>query len=133
MVQNLFGAYNQDSVYIPFDGIKEFDDSDRIFIHIIDSISKEDIAKNVLNLIYSGVALSGKTIQDINTILEHDNVPIDIDSVKNKEYKVYLCVKYGMIPSNPIEFLRLLNYITTKSAMLIKKQIKHTNDSHVYD
>lgn len=55
-----FGAYNQDSVYIPFDGIKEFDDSDRIFIHIIDSISKEDIAKNVLNLIYSGVALSGK-------------------------------------------------------------------------
>lgn len=64
----------------------------------------------------------GKTIQDINTILEHDNVPIDIDSVKNKEYKVYLCVKYGMIPSNPIEFLRLLNYITTKSAMLIKSK-----------
>lgn len=117
-----FGAYNQDSVYIPFDGIKEFDDSDRIFIHIINSISKEEIAKNVLNLIYSGVALSGKTIQDINTILEHDNVPIDIDNVKNKEYKVYLCVKYGMIPSNPIEFLRVLNYITTKSAMLIKSK-----------
>jgi len=116
-------AFQEDCVYIPLEEIKEFDSEDRIFVHLVDCITYEEVLERVSNLLYSGVALSKNTLNNIDIILDfHSDFKLNVDNVKNKEYKCLLCVKHNIIPSNPIEFLRLLVFSTTNSTMLIKSK-----------
>ena len=124
--ESLLGKYNEDCVYIPERELFLSDSQDSVKIHVIKSISKEEIKLRVKGLLNSGVALSSDTLLNLINIIEYLNLDIDIDSVKNKEVKVYLYESLNLLPSNPEEFLRYLLYkareysINKKSFLLIK-------------
>jgi len=44
----------------------------------------------------------------------------DIEIVKNKEAKMIICKQRNLKPSNPVEFLRYLIYLSTENTLLIK-------------
>ena len=89
-------------------------------LKVISSLTDEEIAIRCRNLLYSGVALSSGTLENIFTIFDYIHFEYDLDEIKNKEAKVRFEAKFNIIPKNPIEFLRLAVFIKTDSTLLIK-------------
>ena len=118
--------YKEDSVYIPVRELVLIDSQESIKIQLIKSISEEELKSKVRDLLTSGVALSSGTLSDLINIIEYLKLELNIDSVKNKEIRVYLYEYLNILPSSPEEFLRYLLYrardysLNKKSFLLIK-------------
>jgi|TARA_Y100000310_G_C20658358_1_gene803246 hypothetical protein len=117
-----YGVYNKDSVYIPAEkleipkiNVKE------IKLVKIKGYTKEELKNKLLNLLKSGVALKQSTIKDILNICYYINIEKSlIDKIKNREVRAALYDHFGLVPENPIEFLRFVIYKTTGNTLLIK-------------
>lgn len=114
------GIFDRDTVYIPPEKLELPEDAKPIKITVIDSIDNEEIETRTVKMIMTGAALSKETLNDVVTILKFLEIKPDIDEVPNKELKNYLCDILGILPKNPVEFLRYLIYKSTKSTLLIK-------------
>ena len=118
--------YNEDSVYIPVRELILIDSQESIKIQLIKSISEEELKSRVRDLLTLGAALSSDILSDLINIIEYLKLELNIDSVKNKEIRVYLYEYLNILPSSPEEFLRYLLYrardysMNKKSFLLIK-------------
>lgn len=112
------GIYNSEMVYIPYEKLEIPELKENVPLVVINKITELELGNKLLELITSGIALSSQTINDI--MLLSDYIPRDkFDDIKNREIKIALYDKYGVVPSNNIEFLRYLIYKTTESTLLI--------------
>lgn len=89
-------------------------------VTVITSISNEEIGKRVHKMLESGVALKDDTLKAVLTIAEYLSLELDLEKVRNKEFKMFLYKELGTIPENPVEFLRYMIYLNTTRTLLIK-------------
>ena len=126
------GIYDQETVYIPPEVLEVPDIKDGIPLVIIKAMDRDAILEGILNLA-SGIALSSETLADIMTIVESNKYDSSfVNQIGNRELKAMLCDFYGLVPSEPVEFLRYLISELTDETLLIKnddliEKIKNAN------
>jgi hypothetical protein len=105
---------------------KPIDISQTIFI---DTISEEEVMERCQNMLYSGIALSQETIENILIILENK---YEINRIKNKEALCIICVKNDIYPQNAEDIVRVLVYKATEKTLLIKDKdtLKKVSESN---
>lgn len=131
------GIYNQDLVYIPYEALEIPELEEDIPMVVIHNINAEQLNERLLNLLTSGIALSKQTVQDVMEL--SDYIDVDrFDEIVNKEVKIALYDKYGVVPKNNVDFLRYLVFKTTGSTLLIQsrdliKSIKNSDIEKPYE
>ena len=113
------GMFDNDLVYIPHEKLDIPELEDNIELKVIRNISIEELGERLLSLLTSGIALSKQTIADIMTLSDYIDKE-KFDDIKNREVKIALYDKYGVVPKNNMEFLRYLVYKTTNSTLYIQ-------------
>jgi len=118
------GIYNKDSVYIPSEKLEIPEVNEDLKLIIIKGYTKEELKNKLINLINSGIALKDNTLNDLIEIALSVNLKDnEIEGIKNKEMRAILYNSLGLIPSNPVEFLRYVIYNTTEESLLIKSNV----------
>jgi hypothetical protein len=119
------GIYNSDSVYIPAEELNIPGlDLDKLELIVIHGLTKDELRVKLLDLLSSGIALAEDTISavlDVALFVELTNA--EVNSIKNKEVKVVLFDFLGLVPNNPIEFLRYVIFKATGKTLLIKDKV----------
>ena len=120
-------GFTGDDVYLP-DRDVDIDLPEIENIKIIKSITIDDFKEKFGEIITSNIALSKNDITNIililNDLFTFDETSYLINSCDNKEIKILLCDKIGVLPENPEDFLRYLIYIASekKTTLLIKDE-----------
>ena len=113
--------YNQDLVYIPHEKLEVPDLDEDVKLIPIVKLTELELGNRLLELLKSGIALSKQTVEDVMMLSDY----IDkerFDEINNKEVKIALYNKYGIVPKNNMDFLRYLVYKLSGSTMLIKSK-----------
>lgn len=113
---------NNVPIYIPNDKLELPDGISPIKITVIDAIEENEIENKIKNMLCSGIALTSNTLNHIVNILKYYKFYIDIDTIKNKESKIFICDLMNILPANPIEFLRFIMYLATNNTLIIKNK-----------
>jgi hypothetical protein len=116
------GVFDAERVYIPSEqlDVSAIDIETFDFV-VIRGMTYAEIKWALLDLLSSGVALSEQSIKDVLDAASLVGFTTDeIEQVRNREVKIALYELYGMVPANPIEFLRYVSYKATGSTLLIK-------------
>lgn len=118
------GNFDHDTVYIPVEDLEIPPiDTDKIRLVVIRGLTKDELKTELLKLLSAGVALSEETIADCIDVAQFVELTEDeVDLVKNKEVKAALYDYFGIVPSNPTEFLRYVVYRATNKTLLIKNR-----------
>jgi len=116
------GLYHQDNVYIPTEKLNIPEIKENIPIKVIRGVSREEFKNIVLSFIKKGVALSETTLLDLKEIIKKyiDITVNDIEEIHNKEVRCLCFDMLNLVPTDPVEFLRLIVYKATGKALLIK-------------
>ena len=128
-LENL-NAYSKDTIFIPAEKLDTV--KNQVEFIVIKGMTKTQLKERLLVLLESGVALEQQTVDDCVELCEELKINT-LERINNKEVRVALGIKLGLVPSDPIEFLRLLIYKSTKKTLLIKspvtiKAIKEVKD-----
>ena len=116
------GIYREDAVYIPHEILELPTITDNIPLVVIKAMTTEEILDNIVNLA-SGIALAQETLDDIMAIVKsHNYEPSFVEKIGNRELKALLSDFYGIVPSEPVEFLRHLVSKLTDESLIIKNQ-----------
>jgi len=114
------GIYRGDTVYIPHEKLEIPAVTQNIPLVVIKAMSKEELLDSIVKL-GSGIALSQETLNDIMTIVKANNYDSDfVKNIGNRELKTLLSNFYGLVPSEPVEYLRYLVNKLTGESLLIK-------------
>lgn len=116
------GIYRDGIMYIPNEKINLDENIPAIKLTVIDVIDEEEIKNKVMSMLYSGIALSSKVLNHLLNIVKYYEFEIDPEEIKNKEMKIILCKEFDIVPKSPVEFLRLIIYLTTNESLLIKNK-----------
>ena len=109
-----------DFIYIPAEKLKVPKVKD-LPLKVIHGLEKNELIGKALAMLESGIALEERTIDEILELLSLLNYKFkSVDTIRNKEALTKIIAKTGVYPSNPIEFLRYLVYLSTESTLLIK-------------
>lgn len=115
------GIYSKDSVYIPQEELDLPHMIDPIEIMVIKGYTLEEFKEKTIKVVNSGIALKKETLDDFMSILIDCNIKEDeITAFKNRELKAMLYDLMGIVPENPVEFLRYVIYKTLGTSLLIK-------------
>lgn len=108
-------------VYIPNEVLKIPNlKLDSISLVVIKGYTKDELKEKLLQLL-SGIALKEDTIKSALEVAKFVELEaVEVEEVKNKEAKVALYDYLGLVPSNPVEFLRYVVFKTTGTTLLIK-------------
>ena len=90
---------------------------------VIAPITVEEISEKVCQLLYSGIALKGDTIEAVIALIDEFSIKIDINSVKNIESKMHLYKRLNILPSSPEEMVRYLVFLHTGKTLVIKNPL----------
>lgn len=126
------GVYSEDTVYIPHEILELPVIREDIPLTVVKAGTAKEILDAIINL-GSGIALAQETLDDIMTIVEaNDYDSAFVQEITNRELKALLCDFYGLVPSEPVEFLRHLISKLTDESLLIKNdyligKIKESN------
>lgn len=126
------GFLNNSEIYIPTKTLEVPELTRDFKITIIHGVSRQEIQEHIKNLIFSGIALSQETIQDLVELRDYFNFPIE--DIPNKELRVIMYQQLGYIPRNVDEFLRYIIYIATGSALKVQndyifKELKYCREA----
>ena len=114
------GVYSDNTVYIPNEKLEVPELKEGIQLTLINALTGEEILERIIKL-GSGVALSKSTLNDIMTIVKHNNYSMSIvNSIENRELKGLLFDYYGIVPTEPVEYLRYVINKMTGESLLIK-------------
>ena len=114
--------FTSEFVYFPAEKL-ELPEIKQIPLKLIRGLDTQVLINKSLNLLSSGVALDETTIDDVLELLEALDYEFEsVDQIKNKEALVKVIAKTNRYPSSPVEFLRYLIFLSTKSALLIKNE-----------
>lgn len=115
------GVYSEESVYIPAEALDAPELKDGIRIVVIRGLTKEELKVELMKLLTSGVALHERTVTDAIDVAQFVGInENDVALVKNKEVKSALYDHFGIVPTQPVEFLRYIVYRATEKTLLIK-------------
>jgi len=118
-----FGIYDQDRVYIPSEELNVPGVTEDVVLIVVQALTKEEILEKIIALGGSGVALAKWTLSDIvEIVIENQYNPEFVGLIKNRELKALLCDLYGIVPEEPVEFLRYLISKLTGESLLIKNK-----------
>ncbi|WP_066116984.1 hypothetical protein [Geminocystis sp. NIES-3709] len=116
------GIYREDAVYIPKEILELPAITDDIPLVVIKAMTAEEILEQIINLA-DGIALAQETLDDIMDIIKSHNFnPSFVEKIGNRELKALLYDFYGIVPSEPVEFLRHLISKLTDESLLIKNK-----------
>lgn len=87
---------------------------------VIKPITKTKIGIKVQDMLASGIALKGDTLDNLFSLIEEFNFQIDINVVKNIEAKMKLYSILNILPDSVDEFVRFMVYQITGETLLIK-------------
>ncbi|MBR4610600.1 MAG: hypothetical protein IKO38_09150, partial [Erysipelotrichaceae bacterium] len=117
------GIYNEESVYVPKEKLEIPELDKDIELIKIRAYSEKEVADKLMIMLKSGIALNNDTLKDIYELSDLIDKNC-FDEIKNRQVKIYLYDKYGIMPEDPEEFLKYIIYkITNKT---IKVQDKET-------
>lgn len=125
--------------YVPNDGENDVPAIDFKNFKVIMPISADDLFNRCWNMLCSGVALKGDTMQAVaDYVIEcvHNGKMINVDSIKNREALIYLCDALNIWPENAHNLFRLIMYKTTGDTMIVNnddtiRRIKISG--HIFD
>lgn len=113
-------GFTSDFIYIPAEEL-QLPDAKKIPLKVIRGLAEEEIIARCLGMLSSGIALEEKTIDEVLELLWQFGYKFkSVDGIRNKEALTKIIAKTGVYPSNPVEFLRFLVYLSTESTLLIK-------------
>jgi len=126
-------------VYIPKEALHiPHWDKENIKLIVIKGYTKLELEIKLMELLASGIAMKEETVLDCVEVakfvgLNEGQIPL----VKNKEVKIALYDHLGLVPENPVAFLRYVVYKATGKTLLIKnetliKAIKEAEDKTAY-
>lgn len=112
--------YNEATVYVP---LRDFDIPwiDWIKITVIVWLNQLQIKEKLLNFLWTWIALSSQTVQDCVDVAWFCGIS-SIEGIKNKEVTTAMCEQLGIIPSDPVDFFRLIVKSTTWNTLLINNR-----------
>lgn len=128
-----------DNGYVPNDGENDAPAIDFKNFKVIMSISADDLFNRCWNMLCSGVALKGDTMQTVaDYVIEHvhNGKMINVDFIKNREALVYICDVLNIWPENAHNLFRLIMYKTTGDTMIVNNDdtIRRIKTSgHIFD
>jgi hypothetical protein len=126
------GIYHEDAVYIPRETLELSAIEEDIPLVVIRAMDAQEILDAIVKL-GSGIALAQQTLDDIMIIIEANKYESGfVENIANRELKALLYDFYGLVPSEPVEFLRHLVSKLTDESLLIKndrliEKIKQAN------
>ncbi|WP_330203125.1 hypothetical protein [Cyanobacterium sp. Dongsha4] len=116
------GIYREDAVYIPKEILELPNITDDIPLVVIKAMTAEEILNSIVKLA-DGIALAQETLDDIMEIVKgHNYEKSFVEKIGNRELKALLLDFYGIVPSEPVEFLRHLISKLTDESLLIKNK-----------
>lgn len=114
----LMGTYDERTVFIPNERLDIPEISDGIKLIVIKGYTKSQLKTKLLKILDSGIAL--KNIDEVVEVAKFVDLTDDeVLNINNKEVRVRLYNLLGLVPSEPIEFLRLALFETTDKTLLI--------------
>lgn len=131
------GIYSKDSVYIPREELSVPGIEEDVPLVVIKGLTRGEMMAKLMTVLASGIALKEDTIKDIVDVAIFIGInEEEVAKVKNKEARVMLYDHLDLIPSDPVEFLRLAVYKSTGTTLLIKNKtlvdsIKASNNLQV--
>ncbi len=125
--------------YVPNDGENDVPAIDFKNFKVIMPISADDLFNRCWNMLCSGVALKGDTMQAVADYVighVHNGKMINVDSIKNREALIYICDALNIWPENAHNLFRLIMYKTTGDTMIVNnddtiRRIKISG--HIFD
>ena len=126
------GIYNKDTVYIPHEKLELPEIKEDLPLTVIKAMTAKEILDQIIEL-GSGIALAQKTLDDIMIIIKTNDYDDNfVEQIKNRELKALLYDFFGIVPSEPVEFLRHLISKLTDESLIIKNdylinKIKESN------
>jgi hypothetical protein len=114
-----YGSNFEGEIYIP-DEVLDVPDT-KLKFKVIKALSKKELTQKCLDILKSGIALKEETLSDVFQLIE--NLGYNFtgqEEIRNKEAVILIADKYGIYPTNPVEFLRYIVYKSTDSTLLIK-------------
>jgi hypothetical protein len=107
-------------VYIPKEALKiPGIEMDSIKLVVIRGYTIDELKEKLLQLLESGIALKENTVKAVVEVATFVGLD-DLTRVKNKEVRAHLYEHLGLVPTDPVEFLRYAVFAATGSALLIK-------------
>ena len=126
------GVFNGDAVYIPREKLEIPELKNDLPLVVIKAMNRAEILDAIIEL-GSGIALAEETLADIMSIIDANRYDQEfISRIQNRELKALILDLYGIVPSEPVEFLRHLISKLTDESLLIKndaliEKIKQSN------
>lgn len=74
-------------------------------------------------MLSSGIALHSNTLDKLFKIFNYFNYVPDIETIKNKEAKMYVYKLTDTVPQEPTEWVRYVIYLLTGKCLLIKDKM----------
>ena len=114
------GVYRESAVYIPREVLECPAITADMPLTVVRAIGKEEALEKIIEL-GSGIALAPQTLDDVMSIVVAGKFdPTFVEKIANRELKTLLSDHYGLVPSDPIGFLRHLVSKLTDQSLLIK-------------
>lgn len=119
-----WGTYDQSTVYIPTEKLElPKIHIDKVPLVVIHGLTKEELKSRLIDFLRLGVALKDDTKRDVIDVATFVVfTQEEVEAINNKEVKVCLFDYLGMIPKNPVEFLRYMIYKSTNRTLIIKNK-----------
>lgn len=116
------GVYDSECVYIPLE-ILDIPEVTSLPLVYIQGITVEQLYRSVISL-GLGAALAQDTLNKLRTIVEGYQLSVEVllPEIRNKELKVVLKDFLGIVPSDPLEYLRFVVWKLTGDTLLIKSR-----------
>lgn len=119
------GIYSSDLIYIPSEVLEL---PNALPIKVISTLPNEELIKRCLSMLCSGIALKQSTIQDILNVLEGCGYVITgNEDIKNKEARILIADKTGILPTNGDDLFRYIFYKATNgNTLVVNSKENHT-------
>jgi len=111
------GGYSKETIFIPAEKLDRVDNAMEFIL--IRGLTRNELRERILTLLETGIALTQESVDDCVALCSELKIN-NLERINNKEVRVALGLKLGLVPSDPVEFLRLLIYKATKKTLLIK-------------
>ncbi len=117
----ILGLYSEETVYIPAEKLEIPELKEDVDLIYIRPLTTKQVNEKLMTLLTSGIALSKDTVEDVMLLSDFLRRE-EFDDIKNREVKIALYDRYGVVPKNPDEFLRYLIYKLTGKTLKIQSK-----------
>lgn len=111
---------------VQFGSNRQLDDSVKLDLQqnftVISAFTTEELEQKVQSLLYSGMALESKDVEDLIYLISKLNLKIEISKVKNREAMMKLSKELDLYPASPDMFMNYIYSLVTDDTMLVKNE-----------